>query len=142
MPAWSFPALVATVFIAAHYLALRAASGRIADVLGAFLLEGTATLGLVALLVVRGAEGVATTRAGIAWSCASGLCITIATTMLFAALRLGGPVASTGTVVLGGGVALSALAAPFAFGEAITPRRVIGVALGIVAMLILATEKP
>lgn len=141
MAAWSLPALVATVFIAAHYLALRAASGRIGDALGALLLEGTATLGLVVLLVVRGSEGIVTTRAGIAWSCASGLCITVATTLLFAALRLGGPVAGTGTVVLGGGVALSALAAPFLFGEAITPRRVIGVVLGVAAMAVLASER-
>jgi multidrug transporter EmrE-like cation transporter len=76
----------------------------------------------------------------VAWACVSGLCISGASTLLFAALRLGGPVSATGTVVLGGGVALSALAAPFLFGEAFTLRRGIGVALGVVAMIVLATE--
>ena len=59
---------------------------------------------------------------------------------VFAALRKGGPVAATGTIVLGGGVALSAIAAPFLFGETLTARRVIGVGLGLVAMFVLASE--
>jgi multidrug transporter EmrE-like cation transporter len=50
-------------------------------------------------------------------------------------------VSATGTIVLGGGVALSALVAPFLFAEAFTLRRGVGVALGIAAMAILATEK-
>jgi drug/metabolite transporter (DMT)-like permease len=140
MAAWSFPALVATLFIAAHYLTLRAASGRIPDALGALLLEGSATFGLVALLALRGTEGMAITRGGVVWSCVSGLCITAATTLLFASLRLGGPVAATGTIVLGGGVALSALVAPLLFGEVVTGRRVLGVALGVAAIVVLATE--
>ncbi|MFO0676454.1 MAG: hypothetical protein U0169_07970 [Polyangiaceae bacterium] len=56
------------------------------------------------------------------------------------ALRRGGPVASTGAVVLGGGVAISAALAPFVFGEAFTFRRAVGVLLGIAAMVVLGTE--
>jgi uncharacterized membrane protein len=71
---------------------------------------------------------------------ASGLSVAVASVLLFRALRKGGPVASTGTLVLGGGVALSALLAPIFFGEGFTVRRAAGVALGLAAMGLLATE--
>jgi bacterial/archaeal transporter family protein len=141
MPPWSLAAVTAAAFIAAHYLTLRAASGRIGDAFGAFCLEGSAALGLLVILFFRRGHELSTTGPGLAWACFSGLCISGATTLLFAALRLGGPVSATGTIVLGGGVALSALVAPLLFQEAFTPRRAIGVALGIAAMAILATEK-
>jgi uncharacterized membrane protein len=143
MPPWSIPALCAAVCIALHYLTLRAASGRISDALGALCLEGTATLGLLVLLVARASPSPAAPLLGpgLFWSCVSGLAISGATTLLFAALRLGGPVSGTGTIVLGGGVAVSALLAPLFFAEAFTLRRGLGVALGIAAMLVLATER-
>lgn len=141
MPPWSIPALCAAACIALHYLTLRAASGRIGDALGALCLEGTATLGLLVLLVARAAPLAAATGPGLFWSCVSGLFISGATTLLFAALRLGGPVSATGTIVLGGGVALAALLAPLFFAEAFTLRRAVGVALGVAAMLVLATER-
>ncbi len=141
MPPWSLAALTAAAFISIHYLTLRAASGRIGDAFGAFCLEASAALGLLVILYFRRGHEFATTGPGLAWACVSGLCISGATTLLFAALRLGGPVSATGTIVLGGGVALSALIAPLLFHEAITLRRVIGVGLGIAAMAILATER-
>jgi uncharacterized membrane protein len=141
MPAWSPPALAAAVFIAVHYLLLRAASGRVEDRLGALVLETSAVLGIAASLAlgVRGTP-VATTRAGLAFAAGSGLAVAVASILIFAALRRGGPVASTGTIVLGGGVALAALAAPWLFGEAFTVRRAVGVALGLAAMLMLGRE--
>jgi multidrug transporter EmrE-like cation transporter len=141
MPPWSIPAVSASVLIALHYLTLRAASGRIGDALGAFLLEATAALGIVALMLLRLAPPAPTTTAGIVWSCASGLCISGATTLMFVTLRLGGPVAATGTIVLGGGVAIAAMIAPLFFAEAFSPRRAIGVLLGLASVAILATEK-
>lgn len=143
LPAWSLSALAASVCIAAHYLTLRAASGRVGDAMGALCLEGTAAIGILALMALRAVPnaGAPSTSAGIVWACVSGLCISGATTLLFTSLRLGGPVAGTGTLVLGGGVALSALAAPLVFGDAVTARRAIGVALGIASMVVLATEK-
>ena len=48
--------------------------------------------------------------------------------------------AATGTLVLGGGVTLSALVSPWIFAEGLTVKRVIGVALGIAAMAVLSTE--
>jgi drug/metabolite transporter (DMT)-like permease len=141
MPPWSIAAVAAAGFFAVHYLTLRAASGRIGDAMGAFVLEGSAALGLLVLLMFRRAGELPASTHGVAWSCASGLCISGASTLLFAALRQGGPVASTGTIALGGGVAISALIAPFIFGEAFTARRICGAALGIAAMLVLAGEK-
>lgn len=128
--------------IAGHYLLLRAASGRVGDTLGALLLEATAALGIAAAYVLgfRG-EPVTTTRSGIGFAVLSGLCISGGSVLLFFALRRGGPVASTGTIVLGGGVALSALVAPFLFREPMTPRRIVGVMLGLVAMILLSTEQ-
>jgi uncharacterized membrane protein len=141
MSDWSPPALGACVFIALHYLLLRAASGRVGDRLGALVLETSAALGIALSFVVgpRGAA-VATTRSGIAFAVASGLAVSVASILVFVALRRGGPVASTGTIVLGGGVALSALAAPWIFGEGLTLRRLVGVGLGIAAMAVLSTE--
>jgi len=140
MPTWSLSAICAACFVAAHYLTLRAASGRIGDALGAFCLEASATLGLAVILVLRITAPVPTTWPGLGWSVVSGLCISGVTTLLFAALRHGGPVAATGTIVLGGGMAISALCAPLFFGEELTPRRVLGVVLGLAAMALLASE--
>ena len=141
MEPWVFPALVAGGFIATHYLFLRAASGRLGDALGALVLEGTAALGIAAFWLVRGRfSTLPTTRLGVVYAGLSGLAISGATILIFAALRKGGPVSSTGTLVLGGGVALSSLAAPLFFSEAMSGRRVLGVGLGLVAILILATE--
>jgi uncharacterized membrane protein len=141
MPAWTPPALGAALFIAIHYLLLRAASGRVEDRLGALVLEASAALGIaLSLLVgVRGAP-IPLTRSGVAFAIASGLAVSVASVLLFSALRRGGPVASTGTIVLGGGVALSALVAPWVFGEGFTPRRALGVALGLAAMWVLGGE--
>lgn len=142
MQPWQLAAIGAAGFIAGHYLLLRAASGRIGDSLGALVLEGTAALG-IAIAYAMGLRGgsVATSRSGILFAVLSGLCISVGSILLFQALRRGGPVASTGTIVLGGGVAISALLAPWLFREPLTARRLIGVALGITAMIILATER-
>jgi transporter family protein len=141
MSAWFPPALGAALFIAVHYLLLRAASGRVADRLGALVLETAAALGIAASLILRSSrEPVETTRAGVGLAVASGLAVSVASVLLFTSLRRGGPVASTGTVVLGGGVVLSALAAPWLFGESFTLRRAAGVALGVAAMWVLGGE--
>jgi bacterial/archaeal transporter family protein len=142
MQGWQIAALFASCCIAAHYLLLRAASGKIGDSLGALILEATAAFGVAVMYVVglRGGD-VPTTRAGVLYAMLSGLGITGASILLFFALRRGGPVAATGTIVLGGGVALSALLSPFLFREPLTPRRIAGVALGIAAMIILSTER-
>jgi hypothetical protein len=141
MPAWTPTALGAALFIAIHYLLLRAASGRVEDRLGALVLETSAALGIAASLLfgLRGAAA-ASTRSGVALAAGSGLAVSVASVLLFTTLRRGGPVASTGTIVLGGGVALSALAAPWLFGEAFTPRRALGVGLGLAAMWVLGGE--
>lgn len=142
MQGWQLAAVGAACFIALHYMLLRAASGRIGDSLGALVLEATAAAGIAAAYVfgVRG-EAVTTQKPGVVFAVLSGLCISGGSILLFQALRRGGPVASTGTIVLGGGVAISALFAPWIFDERLTLRRVLGVALGVAAMVVLATEK-
>ena len=134
-------ALLASACIAAHYLTLRAASGRIGPALGGVVLEGTATLGILLLWLVRVAPGGPTQPGGLLWSAVSGACISGATVLLFVALRLGGHVAATGTIVMGGGIALSALVAPFFFNDALTLRRAIGVGLGLAGIFVLATDR-
>jgi uncharacterized membrane protein len=141
MQPWFLAASGAAAFIALHYTLLRAASGRIGDTLGALLLEGAAVVGIAAYYAIgpRGAA-VVTTRAGIVFAAVSGLAISGASILLFYALRRGGTVAATGAIVLGGGVTLAAVIAPFAFGEGFTSRRAIGVALGVLAIAILSQE--
>src|ERR1017187_10224430 len=104
MPAWSPPALGAAVFISLHYLLLRAASGRVEDRLGALVLETTAALGIAVSLAFGVRSGsMQTTRSGVALAAASGLAVSFASVLMFASLRRGGPVAATGTIILGGG---------------------------------------
>jgi transporter family protein len=140
MPPWTPAAVGGAVFIAVHYVLLRAASGRVDDRLGALVLEASAALGIAASLLFGARAGAGSTRVGLGLAAASGLAVSVSSVLLFGALRRGGPVASTGAIVLGGGVALSALAAPVLFGEAWTLRRVVGVALGVAAMWVLGGE--
>ncbi len=137
---WTLPALAASLCFGAHYLLLRAASGRLGDALGGLTLEVAAAAGLLVLYFVGPKDGVPTTTSGLVWSALSGFAITGGVTLLFMSLRLGGPVAGTGTIALGGGVALAALVTPLFFQETLTPRRLLGVGLGLVATLVLATE--
>jgi uncharacterized membrane protein len=141
MPPWTLSALGGAASIAVYYVLLRAASGRIEDRLGALIVEAAATIGVAASLVfgMRG-DVVPTSRAGVWFSVGSGLGVAVGSVMLFAALRKGGPVASVGIIVLGGGVALSAMLAPWLFGESFTLRRAIGVILGLAAMWVLGSE--
>jgi hypothetical protein len=142
MPPWSLSAFGAAVFIAAHYLLLRGASAHIDDRLGALVLEGSAAVGIAVTFAFSRTLEMPPARLGVALASASGLAVAVASVLLFATLRRGGPVASTGTIVLGGGVALSALLAPFFFGESesLSPRRAIGVALGLAAMWVLGGQ--
>ena len=142
MQPWLLASLGAGGFIAVHYMFLRAASGRLNDTLGALILEGTAAIGIALnfFVGIRGAS-VTTTRLGVFFSMMSGLAISGASILLFFALRRGGPVSTTGTIVLGGGVTLSALLAPWIFGEGFTVRRAIGVALGIAAIAVLSKDE-
>lgn len=141
MSAWSPPAFAAALFIAVHYLLLRAASGRVEDRLGALVLEIAAAVGVAAsLLLGPRLRPIGNTWSGLALAAGSGLAVSVASVLIFTAMRKGGPVASTGTIVLGGGVALSALAAPVLFGESFTLRRAAGVALGLAAMWVLGGE--
>jgi drug/metabolite transporter (DMT)-like permease len=141
MQPWFVAAIGAAAFIAVHYSFLRAAAGRLPDTLGALVLEGTAALG-IALYYAIGPRGAAvgTTRLGLGLSVVSGLAISGASILLFYALRRGGSVATTGAIVLGGGVTMSALIAPFAFGESFTVRRIVGVLLGVAAIFVLSGE--
>jgi drug/metabolite transporter (DMT)-like permease len=139
---WQQAALGASCLIAFHYLLLRAASGKVGDSLGALVLEGTAAFGIFLYWLVMRGDPVPTTRAGVIFAALSGLGISGGSILLFYALRRGGPVASTGTIVLGGGVAISAVIAPLVYKEPLTVRRIVGVALGIAALVVLSTEKP
>jgi len=141
MAPWAVASTGAALFIALHYLLLRAASGRLGDTLGALVLELSAAVGIATYYLVgpRGAP-VPTSRAGLGFAVLSGLCISGGSILLFYALRRGGPVAATGTIVLGGGVTLSALLAPLIFAEGFTVRRTIGIALGVAAMAVLALD--
>lgn len=141
MISWQVSAVIAACCIGAHYSLLRAASGKVGDTLGAFLLEASATIGILFYFAVgpKGAS-VETSKAGVGFSLASGIAISAASILMFYTLRKGGPVGSTGTIVMGGGVALSALFAPWLFGEPFTVRRSIGVLLGLLAVVVLATD--
>jgi uncharacterized membrane protein len=139
--AWFGAACGAAALIGVHYSFLRAASGRVGDTLGALVLEGTAACG-IALYYALGPRGAAvpTTRIGLFYAVTSGLAISGASILLFFALRRGGAVSTTGAIVMGGGVALSAAAAPWLFGETFTLRRMVGVALGVAAIAVLSRD--
>ncbi len=141
MQPWQRAACIAALCIALHYTLVRAAANRLSDTLGALVLEGTAAIGIFLYFLVAPRSPEPTTMKGVVFAAASGICISAASILIFYALRRGGPVASTGTIVLGGGVALSAIIAPFVFGEGFTLRRGIGVGLGLAALVVLSTEQ-
>jgi drug/metabolite transporter (DMT)-like permease len=141
MQPWAQASLVAAVLIGGHYLLVRAASGRLGDTLAALVLEGSAALGLLVAYALLPKGDTPTSRHGVLFAALSGLCISGASILMFVALRRGGPVAATGTIMLGGGVTLSALLAPFIFGEGFTLRRSLGIALGLAAMALLSTDR-
>jgi uncharacterized membrane protein len=141
MSAWYVPSLLAALCMAGHYLMLRAAAGRVGDALGALCVEGTAAVGILVFLLVRPGAEAPSAAQGVFWACASGLCISGVTTLVFMALRIGGPVSATGPMVFAGGIALAALFAPLFFGEVFTARRALGVGLGLASLLVLATER-
>jgi drug/metabolite transporter (DMT)-like permease len=140
MPPWSPAAFGGAALIAVYYLLVRAAAGRIEDRLGALVLELAACVGIAASFAFGDRAKIPTTTSGLLLASAGGLAVSFASILLFTALRRGGPVASTGTIVLGGGVALSGLVAPWLFGESFTVRRAVGVALGLAAMWVLGSE--
>jgi drug/metabolite transporter (DMT)-like permease len=141
MPPWSTPALGGAFFIGLYYVLVRAATGRIEDRLGALVLETSAALGIAAsFLFGMRSTPIATTRSGLVFAVIGGLAISFASVLMFTAMRRGGPVAATGTIVLGGGVILSAIAAPWLFGEPVTLRRIAGIFLGLAAMALLSFE--
>lgn len=139
---WWVAALLAAVCTAAHYLTLRAAAGRLPDGIGALIVEGSAATGLTlyVLLVPAARQPATFAWGGVGFAVASGLCISGLMALLFYALRSGAPVGATGPLVLGGGVTLAALAATVVFSEGFSVRRLIGVALGLAAVVVLATE--
>jgi uncharacterized membrane protein len=141
MQPWAQASLLAALFIGGHYLLVRAASGRLGDTLAALVLEGAAVLGLILAYLIGPKSDVPTTRAGVVFAMLSGFCISGASILMFLALRRGGPVAATGTIMLGGGVTLSALLAPWIFGEGFTLRRGLGIGLGLAAMALLSTDR-
>jgi uncharacterized membrane protein len=141
MVPWAQASLLAALCIGAHYLLVRAASGRLGDTLAALILEGTAALGILLAFLLGPRDESPTTRAGVVFAALSGLCISAGSILMFLALRRGGPVASTGTIMLGGGVTLSALLAPWIFGEGFTLRRGLGIGLGLAAMALLSTDR-
>ena len=143
MAPWLPPALLAALFVAIHYLTLRPASNRVGEGLGALAVEASAAVGLLAYVLASPAARTIErgwTRS-LGWGALSGLCISTMMVLLFTALRRGGPISATGPLVLGGGVALSSLAAPLLFGEDFTLRRAIGVGLGLASRAVLATER-
>ncbi|MEO8876256.1 MAG: hypothetical protein ABI461_11760 [Polyangiaceae bacterium] len=141
MSGWAVPAVVAAFCIAIHYSLLRAASGRLGDTLAALVLETSAAMGILAayLIGLRG-PATTTTRLGLFFAASSGIAISGASILIFVAMRRGGAVASTGAIVLGGGVTLSALAAPMLFGEGWSTRRAIGILLGVAAIVVLSRD--
>lgn len=138
---WTVAAAIACLCFAGHYLTLRAAAGKLPDLLGGFVLETAAALGLGLLYWLLPRGSVALTSAGVLWSALSGLFIVGGVTFLFVALRLGGPVSGTGTIALGGGVALASLMAPMFFAEPMSFRRGLGIAMALSASALFASEK-
>lgn len=140
MTSWTLTALAAAACFAAHFLTLRAATGRIGDGLGALCIDASATIGLLVLFALGVTPRGPVTATGLAFACASGLAISGMMALLFTSIRLGAPVSSAGTIIMGGGIALAALIAPLLFNEGFSVRRVIGVLLGLAAMGLLASE--
>ncbi len=137
--------LAAAVLYGLHNVFSKAAAGArsaagagIADVHGALVVEVAAVLSIAVyfLLFARAGSWNAAPRAYV-WSAVAGLCAGLGTIAYFAIFTRGGELSTAGPIVLLGGVAIMSIAGIMVFGEPLTVKKALGLALGAAGIYLL-----
>ena len=139
MAPWFWYAVVAALLYGAHQIFTRLASARIGDGLGSLVVEGVATLTILAYLAVLwfGKRWDQTaTMAGVGYSALTGVCVGAGTVAFFLLFQKGGPLSAV-PAILAGGAAMMAVAGVLFFQEALTWQRALGIAMAIGGLFLL-----
>jgi transporter family protein len=136
MAGWFGYAVGAAALYGLHQVFTKLASERISDGLGRLVVEASAALTIAAYLLWLFGTG----RWNQSWSSGgglfgvlTGLCVGVGTVFFFLLFQRGGPLSAV-PAILAGGAALMAVAGVVVFGERITARHAIGIALSLLGL--------
>jgi len=134
MPAWLAAAVAAAVVFGVNTVLVKQASGRIADALGAVIIQATClTAVTLYFLATRAREaGPAWSWGGVAATVGSGVCLGTGLVLLFASFRMGGPLSVVNAVLLSIQLVLATLVGVAVFRESLTGLQLLGMGLCLV----------
>ena len=117
----------------------RAATKGVSDELGSLVLLGAAAIAVLgyALAAARPMNG---DVRSIGWAIAAGIAVAAGNVAYFMLLRRGAGLATMGPIVIAGAAVVTAIAGIVAFGEKLTLGRVIGLALAVSGIALLARK--
>lgn len=139
MAVWFWYAVAAAVLYGAHQLFTRLASERIGDGIGSFVVEGVATLTILAYLGMLWFSGRWEQKAswtGFGYSALTGICVGAGTVAFFLLFQRGGPLSAV-PAILAGGAAIMAVAGIVFFHEPASWQRLLGIALAVSGLFLL-----
>jgi transporter family protein len=139
MSEWFWYAIGAAILYGMHQVFTRMASDRIGDGLGGFVVEGTATLTILAYLLSLYASGSwkqPISAPGIFYSVLTGICVGVGTVFFFLLFQKGGPLSAV-PMILAGGASLMAVVGVFFFREPASWPRLLGIVLSIAGLFLL-----
>jgi uncharacterized membrane protein len=136
---WLGLALLAAFLYGVHNAFARAASKGISEELGTIILEATSAIAVLAWVVVRARPLRADVRS-VGWAIAAGVAVAGGSVLYFIRLRRGAGLSAMSPVVLAGTTVVTALAGVLAFGEKLSGLRVLGLALVVLGIVLLARK--
>jgi transporter family protein len=139
MTEWFSYAIGAAILYGLHQIFTKLAADRIADGLGGFVVEATAALSIVLYLVflrITGKWNQNYSGAGAFYSVLTGICVGAGTILFFLLFQKGGPLSAV-PMVLGGGMALMAVAGILFFQEPASWPRLLGIVLSLIGLFLL-----
>jgi len=140
--AWELVAAAVSILFGVHNLFVKRAAGAVPDVVGALLVEATATavvLGwCLATIGTWRAGPVPVGGAGAAWAALAGVFVGAASILYFVVFRLGAPMTLAVPRVLIGWVLVSVVLGVAVDGETLGARHALGIGCGALALWLLA----
>ncbi len=138
MKPWFGLSVLTAVFFGLYNVCVRLAAGRIGDAQGSAVLEGSAFVGLLLIVLFhRGSPAIETTPAGLTYSILGGACIAVGTVVYFAAFRLQPDMTLVGPVVWLGCFIVMAILGFTVFKEPLTLKRSAGILLSLAGIYLL-----
>lgn len=128
---WLPLALATAVAFGVYNFAIKLASSRMDQVLGAVTLQLVAALlgGSFALLLRLGGRDFAISGTGLGWACVAGAAVGVAEILTFLVFLRGAPVSIATPIIMGGSVVVAALLGLIFLRESLGPLQLGGVVL-------------